>query len=390
MIELRRTGAGGTEEDWPRPLPVVLAPAQDEALSSWITRHAAFYGLSRAAMHRHCAPDAYSLQALDREFTPGQETRLAHLFRRDRPILRGMTHEDLGSDVIGRLVARRVDHRCERCARSLAEQGCPEAVPRAWFHTWRITCARCGSRVLQPTPATCVGGEAPFDFFPHLWAEALKGEHLLDGFVHRTAAVRSVLPTTLLRLLMISTGNESTSGNGERSGKALDVVVPGFDAAIKRHGIAIPPTSLIDVPLPARIGLLAGLALAAEEPEGAIRAMWAATSGMHRAHFGFVVTEMLQSTGSFSGLTHWQHPCGFLRRGRGDVKTAALAARIARNTWAARGLRVRRRGSCLHRCLVMENTGKHPRLGPFWPPVTGRINLRPSRIKHEAGSVYVS
>ena len=67
------------------------------------------------------------------------------------------------------------------------------------------------------------------------------------------------------------------------------------------------------MPLPARTGLLAGLALAAEEPEGAIRAMWAATSGMHRAHFGFVVAEMPQTTGSFSGLTHWQHPCGFTR-----------------------------------------------------------------------------
>ena len=66
-------------------------------------------------------------------------------------------------------------------------------------------------------------------------------------------------------------------------------MVPGFDAAIKRHGIAIPHTSLIEVPLPARTGLLAGLALAAEEPDGAIRAMWAATSGTHRAHFGFVL-----------------------------------------------------------------------------------------------------
>ena len=135
MIELRGTGASGAEEDWPRPLPVVLAPAQDEALSSWIARHAAFYGLSRAAMHRRCAPDAYSLQALDRELTPGQEARLAHLFRRDRLTLRGMTHEKLGSDVIRRLVARHVDHRCERCAQSFAEQGCSGAVPRAWFHT---------------------------------------------------------------------------------------------------------------------------------------------------------------------------------------------------------------------------------------------------------------
>lgn len=253
-------------------------------------------------MHRHCAPDAYSLQALDRELTSGQETRLAHLFRRDRLALRKMTHQDVGSDVIGRLVARHVDHRCECCARSLAEHGCSEAVPRAWFHTWRITCARCGSRVLPPAPAACAGGEVPFDLFPHLWAEALEGEQLLDGFVQRTTAVQSAPPTTLLRLLMILTDSESTFGNGECPGRTLDVVVPGFDDAIKRYGIAIPHTSLIDVPLPARTGLLAALALAAEEPEGATRAMWAATSGMHCAHFGFVVAEMPQSTALFSGV----------------------------------------------------------------------------------------
>lgn len=308
MIELRGTGAGRAEEDWPRPLPVVLAPAQDEALSSWIARHATFYGLSRAAMHRRCAPDAHTLQALDRELTPGQEARLTLLFRCDCLALRRMTHQAFGLDVIGRLVARHVDHRCERCAQSFAEQDCSGAVPRAWFHTWRITCARCGSRVLPPAPAACVSGEVPFDLFPHLWAEALEGEQLLDGFVHHAATVQSAPPTTLLRLLMISTDSESTFGNGECPGRALNVVVPGFDNAIKRYGIAIPHTSLIDVPLPARTGLLAGLALVAEEPEGAIRAMWAATSDMHRAHFGFVVAEMPQSTASFSGMPRGQQP----------------------------------------------------------------------------------
>lgn len=268
-----------TGEGWPKPLPVVLTPAPDEALSSWISRHAAFYGLSRTAMHRHCAPDAPSLHGLDRALTPGQEDRLAHLFRRDRADLRRMTHADLDSDLIGRLVGRSVDHHCEACVRSFTANGFAGAVPRAWFHTWRITCARCGSRVL---PAVAREESRVPDLFPQLWSEALEGEQFLSAFVQRTGPVPPVLPTTLLRLLMILVGE----------GRTLEALVPGFDAAVRHHQIAIPRKTLIVVFLPARTALLAGLALAMKAPGRAIDTMWAATSGPDRAHFGYVLAEM--------------------------------------------------------------------------------------------------
>lgn len=267
-------------EGWPRALPVVLTSAPDEALSSWIGRHAAFYGLSRAAMHRHCAPDAPSLQGLDRALTPTQEDRLAYLFRRDRVDLRRMTHADLSSDLIGRLVSRGVDHRCEACTQLLADEGCAGAVPRAWFHTWRITCARCGSRAVP-----VVGreeGRGP-DLFPQLWNEALQGERLLGDFLWGTESIPLVLPTTLLRLLMIPAGE----------GRALDALVPHFNAAVRYHRIEIPRTTLIAVPLRARSALLAGLVRAMEAPGLAINAMWAATSGSDRAHFDYVLADML-------------------------------------------------------------------------------------------------
>jgi hypothetical protein len=34
------------EDDAHRPLPVVLKPVDDELLSSWLARHAAYYGVS--------------------------------------------------------------------------------------------------------------------------------------------------------------------------------------------------------------------------------------------------------------------------------------------------------------------------------------------------------
>ena len=130
---------------WPRPLPILLVPARGEALSSWMARHAAYYGVSRTSLLRHCAPDIPSLPSLNRALAPHQEARLAHLFRLDRPALRRMSHAELDLDVIGQLVAHDVDHWCEPCARSLAEAGFAKAVLRTWFHTWRITCPQCGS-----------------------------------------------------------------------------------------------------------------------------------------------------------------------------------------------------------------------------------------------------
>ena len=90
-------------------------------------------------------------------------------------------------------------------------------------------------------------------------------------------------------------------------------MVPGFDAALERHGIAIPRTTLINLPLPVRTALLAGLALATRDPEATIKAMWATTSGMHRAHFRYVLSDLPRSTGPFSSSTHRQHRCRSLQ-----------------------------------------------------------------------------
>jgi hypothetical protein len=293
---LQAAGAAVAVE-WPRPLPVLLAPAPNEALSSWMARHAAFYGTSRTALLRHCVPDVPSPHLLNRALTPEQERRLAHLFRLGRPALRRMTHAELDPDAIGQLVAHEVDHWCEPCARSLAEAGFSKAVLRIWFHTWRITCPHCGARVLPSwrTIASLGDTGASSNLFPSLWAKALEGERLLDAVVHRTAtAVPLIPPMQLLRLLMIWTGCEQVPANGERQrqGWTLDAVVPGFDTALERHGIEVPRTTRISVPLPVRTALLAGFALATENPAMAIPAMWARTSGMHRAHFRYVLTDM--------------------------------------------------------------------------------------------------
>jgi hypothetical protein len=289
-----RTAAVAAADTWPRPLPVRLAPAPDEVLSSWMMRHAAFYGLGRTGLLRHCVPDVPSPHLLDCALTPEQEARLAHLFRLDRASVRGMTHAELDPVMRGLAVAHDADHWCEPCARALAEAGFTKAVPRTWFHTWRITCARCGTRVSPSWRILASDGgiSALPDLFPHLWSKALQGERLLEAAVHRTAEVGTLIPPArLLRLLMIQAGCERIPVDGEHQGWTLDAVVPGFDAALERHGVTIPRTTLVNVPLPFRTALLAGFALAAEDPETAVKAMWATTAGMHRAHFRYVLTD---------------------------------------------------------------------------------------------------
>ena len=258
MIGLQGSEAGDAGGTWLRPLPVLLAPAPDEALSSWMARHAAFYGVGRTGLLRHCLPDVPSLHLLNRSLTLEQESRLAHLFRLGRPALRRMTHVGLGSEAIGLLVAHDVDHWCEPCARLLAEADFGKAVLRTWFHTWRITCPGCGARVALH----CGGTDVPL-----------------------------IPPLRLMRLLMIQAGCERIPVDGERQGWTLDAVVPGFDSALEQHGVTIERATLINVPLPFRTALLAGFALATEDPETAIPAMWARTLGMHRAHFRYVLTD---------------------------------------------------------------------------------------------------
>ncbi|WP_246710300.1 TniQ family protein [Martelella soudanensis] len=74
-----------------RQLPVRLPPCADELLSSWISRHAAFYAVPPLAMLRHCLPEAASLRTTDFHLGSDQEIRLASMFPFEPAILRRMT-----------------------------------------------------------------------------------------------------------------------------------------------------------------------------------------------------------------------------------------------------------------------------------------------------------
>lgn len=113
-----------------RQLPVVLSPVADELLSSWISRHAAFYGVPPMNMLQHCLPEATSLRAVDLQLTNKQAIRLARMFATDAKFVRGMSFANV-PPISHRLIASKAysfaRSACEMC-RTLRRSGEPSSL----------------------------------------------------------------------------------------------------------------------------------------------------------------------------------------------------------------------------------------------------------------------
>ena len=80
-------------------LPVVLPALTDELLSSWICRHAVFYGIPPVTMLRHCLADASAMRAIDLRLTAEQGARIAHVLRTDATVVRQMSFANVSARV---------------------------------------------------------------------------------------------------------------------------------------------------------------------------------------------------------------------------------------------------------------------------------------------------
>jgi len=82
------------EDDAPRPLPVVLKPIADELLSSWLARHAAYYGVTGPFFAKWLMLGTSNLSVLDHGLGLTQLARLSERLRRDPIALIAMTFID--------------------------------------------------------------------------------------------------------------------------------------------------------------------------------------------------------------------------------------------------------------------------------------------------------
>ena len=82
------------EDDAHRPLPVVLRPVEDELLSSWLARHAAYYGVTEPFFAKWLMLGTRNLSVLDHRLGLAQIARLSEKLRRDPIALIAMTFID--------------------------------------------------------------------------------------------------------------------------------------------------------------------------------------------------------------------------------------------------------------------------------------------------------
>jgi len=270
-----------------KPLPVVLESVPDEVLSSWLRRHARYYGVSEATLLCHCDPNARSMRQLDLELTESQGARLAHLFRRDRSAIRVMTLVPGRPDSTARhLVGQgRAVQTCGRCARGHAAAGLRGVVLRSWIQGWRLTCLACKSPLseeatqVDASPATTPDG---------LWREGRHGEKLLEAFITRSEPSCGLSPIALMRLLLLPRVPRPIPlyDPAARKCRVLDLVVPAADQ------IKVNYANGLVLPLAVRVLLLAGVAIAAKQPREAVAMMRSATLGENRHRFDRIAAEL--------------------------------------------------------------------------------------------------
>jgi hypothetical protein len=132
-----------------RPLPVVLRARPDEVLSSWLARHATYYGVARRRLMSACPHHPWKLSITRCRWRSRQQIVLAGFFRCEPAKIAAMSHVSVRAD-LRRLVRRSVPlQQCLNCASSAELANAPGAVGRSWMQGWRLTCRACGSRLVD-------------------------------------------------------------------------------------------------------------------------------------------------------------------------------------------------------------------------------------------------
>ena len=235
----------------PRQLPVRLPPHPDELLSSWISRHAAFYAVPPLMMLRHCLPEASSLRAADLQLSSDQEIRLASMFATEPAVINRMTFGNI-SQSSHRLIAVRPTQICTNCSSQHRE---PAPILRSQLLGWRLTCPLCATQLSDP------GGREHASPFRQYCSAALYGEELLDDEAERGIATWTS-PTDIARLLLMRRipmpiPREHDLGRF----RALGAIIPDLDRVVATEQENLPTPAKPILPVHMRPALLAGVAI---------------------------------------------------------------------------------------------------------------------------------
>jgi hypothetical protein len=259
----------GAQEDTYKPLPVVLKPVLDELLSSWLGRHATYYGVTGRFFANWLMLGTSKLSTLDHQLDLRQVARLSEKLRCDPVALVGMTFADKlerSSDLICR---GKVPQICHPCASQYAQENASEAVSKHWRKAWRVTCPVCGSPLSDTIEhrdnRESLRYTSPFG---RLWSEALAGEEIIERFLGGDDSFE-YSPITLMRLLLVQTWRPLSSSYSYESaiGWVIGTVFPDFDVLARPIKRRITHHAISTLPIHFRPALLAGISRVMTNPD---------------------------------------------------------------------------------------------------------------------------
>ncbi|WP_245295384.1 hypothetical protein [Manganibacter manganicus] len=244
-------------------------------MSSWISRHAAFYVVPPLVMLRHCLPEASSLRAVDLQLSSDQEIHLAIIFAIEPALVQRMTFANVAQSS-HRLISTRPTQVCTNCSPVDAE---PAPILRSQLLGWRITCPRCGSQLRHTG-----GGELPSPFQQYRVA-ALRGEKLLDDEAEH--GIRTwASPAGIVRLLLMRRAVLPFPGEDEMwRFRVLEKIIPELDELLPEICTSCPTPQNPILPLHLRPALLAGVAMVHSSGAEMLYMLRRSTFGLHRHRF---------------------------------------------------------------------------------------------------------
>jgi hypothetical protein len=274
-----------------KALPVVLKPVEDELLSSWISRHAEYYGVKPLAMLRHCISDAPSLRSKDRRLSAEDGIRLGHIFHSLPANIRRMTHADVPQSAIWLLASKPIQS-CLECAEKNAQTDASRTILKSCFEGWRITCPVCGSKLFEVSGENAQRPQEAATPFPELWEQALHGQRLFDdAIIHNKWPWAS--PIYIFRMLLVRRLCKAAYPHDAFDyGRTANLIVSGFDETVQRLGLEVPRGTRRIVPMSIRPSLLAAVSTVIARGPDAITNLFEATIGGYRLRFDKLASQM--------------------------------------------------------------------------------------------------
>lgn len=271
----------------PRQLPVRLPPYIDELLSSWISRHAAFYAVPPLVMLRHCLPEVRSLRAADLQLSEDQVIRLSSMFAIEPAVLHRMTFMDVPKSS-HRLLATRPTQYCTRCRPDGPE---PAPIQRSQLSGWRITCPLCGELLRDAG-----GREVPSPFGRYRVA-ALRGEKLLDDEAERGNRTWTS-PIEIARLLLMRRVIWPLPREHELwRYRVLGAIIPDLDDVVAAGQVNLPTPAKPILPLQLRPALVAGVAIVERAGPEMLRMLREHMMGDNKVRFSEAAENMIAQAG---------------------------------------------------------------------------------------------